>query len=385
MSQSQSSSPARLVLEDGTVLHGRSIGAQGTSIGELVFNTSLSGYQEILTDPSYRGQVVLLTYPLIGNYGICPEDDESTHPWLSGLVVREASRVASNFRAGTSLRSYLVSQEVVAIDGVDTRLLTRKVRSGGEMKVLLTTDPEASDEELLTRVRAAPGTDGIDLVREVTSEQAVDWTVGYESEFSPKPTSSPDVSERIPVVAIDCGIKRNILRSLVEYGFEVRVVPASASAEQILAASPRGLFLSNGPGDPSAVPYLVDTVKRLVVDEKLPTFGICLGHQILSRVLGGTTFKMRFGHHGANHPVKELATGRIDITSQNHSYAVDADSMPDGVEVTHLNLNDGTVEGIRHKELPVWSVQYHPEAAPGPHDALGLFARFRAMFDQTPC
>ncbi|MFQ5505359.1 MAG: glutamine-hydrolyzing carbamoyl-phosphate synthase small subunit [Planctomycetota bacterium] len=371
--------PARLILEDGTVLHGRSIGAPGKALGELVFNTSHTGYQEILTDPSYRGQVVLLTCPHIGNYGICAEDDESARPWLEGLVVREAARLPSNFRAGTDLSSYLRSQEIVAIDGIDTRLLTRKVRSGGEMRSLITTDEEPSDDALTGEVRASAGTRGRDLVSDVTRVDSVDWKLGYESRFSPR--RNGDLPEGlIPIVAIDCGIKRNILRSLVEHGFRVRVVPAGTPAEEILASSPCGVFISNGPGDPSGVPYLVETMRELTLAKRLPTFGICLGHQILSLVLGGRTYKMRFGHHGGNHPVKELATGRIDITSQNHSYAVDADSLPGDVEVTHLNLNDGSVEGLRHEKLPVWSVQYHPEAAPGPHDALGLFARFRRMF-----
>lgn len=374
--------PARLVLEDGTVLRGRSFGAAGSATGELVFNTAMTGYQEILTDPSYRGQVVLLTCPHIGNYGVCAEDDESTQPWVEGFVVREASRISSNFRAGRDLGSYLRDQGIPAIEGVDTRLLTRKIRSGGEMRVLITTDDALRDEELLARVRAAPGLAGRDLVREVTRKDATLWTSSYESEFSPSGLLPGNGDRpRIPIVAIDCGIKRNILRSLTHCGFDVRVFPAHATAEDIMASSPRALFLSNGPGDPSASPYLVKAIRTVVLDERLTTFGICMGHQILSQVFGGKTYKMRFGHHGANHPVKELATGRIDITSQNHSFAVDPDSLPEEIEVTHVNLNDGTVEGLRHTELPVWSVQFHPEASPGPQDALGLFARFRAQFD----
>ena len=373
--------PARIALEDGTVLAGRAFGAEGTAFGELVFNTSLSGYQEIVTDPSYLGQVVVLTYPHIGNYGICAEDDESTQPWLSALVVREASRVRSNFRSGKGIDAYLKDQGIVAIDSVDTRLLTRRIRSGGEMRVLVTTEVEASDSELVERVKASDGLDGRDLIGEVTRKEAIDWQAEYESEFSPHRRLDRVEGEPIQIVAIDCGIKRNILRSLARIGFAVRVVPAHASAEEILACSPRALFLSNGPGDPSAAPYLIDSIRKVVLDRELPTFGICMGHQILSQVFGGSTYKMPFGHHGGNHPVKELATGRIDITAQNHSFAVDGESLPDDVEVTHINLNDQTVEGVRHKHLSAWSVQYHPEAAPGPHDALDLFARFRSQFD----
>ncbi len=368
--------PARLALEDGTILHGRSFGAAGTATGEIVFNTSMTGYQEILTDPSYRGQVVLLTYPHIGNYGICAEDDESARPWVEGLVVREASRTTSNFRAGRDLSSWLRDLGIVAIEGVDTRSLTRRIRASGEMRVLLSTD-DASDEQLIEDVRASRSLEGRDLIRDVTRAEATDWSRAFESDFSPHDRLPMHDDRPIRIAAIDCGIKRNILRSLAQCGFAVRVLPANTTAEDILAGSPRALFLSNGPGDPSAAPYLVETVRRLVVDERLPTFGICMGHQILAQVFGGKTYKMPFGHHGANHPVQELATGRIDITAQNHSFAVDDDSLPEGVEVTHRNLNDGTVEGIRHKELAAWSVQYHPEASPGPHDSLGLFARFR--------
>jgi carbamoyl-phosphate synthase small subunit len=372
--------PARLLLEDGTVCQGRSFGAEGLSIGELVFNTALSGYQEILTDPSYRGQVVLFTYPHIGNYGISPEDDESPRPWLNGIVCREASRVASNFRSGTTLPAYLLEQGIVAIEGVDTRLLTTKVRTGGSMRILLTTDMERSEASLLEELKQSPGLEGRDLVQEVTSSTIRAWDRGYESDFSPNLRGMPQNSERIRIVAVDCGIKRNILRSLHESAFDIQVVPATATVEEILALDPTGLFLSNGPGDPAAVPYLVDTVKRLCLDKALPTFGICLGHQILSQVLGGKTYKMPFGHHGGNHPVKELATDKIEITSQNHSFAVDPDSLPAEVEVTHINLNDETVEGIAHKDLPIWSIQYHPEASPGPHDSLDLFTRFRKQF-----
>ncbi len=375
--------PARLVLEDGTLLHGRAFGADGEAVGELVFNTSLTGYQEILTDPSYRGQVVLMTYPHIGNYGITKEDDESSRIWVEGLIVREASCYPSNFRSETDLPSFLREHGIVAVEGVDTRFLTRKVRTGGALRILLTTDLETSDEDLLAKVRAAPPIENRDLVREVTCEHVDRWRDGYLEDFSP-PTPGGSGFEPIPIVAIDCGIKRNILRSLVECGFDVTVVPATSGPEEILAFRPRGIFLSNGPGDPSAVPYLVETVRILALENRLPVFGICLGHQILARVCGGRTRKMRFGHHGGNHPVQNLKSGEIHITAQNHSFAVEEESLPDLLEVTHRNLNDGTIEGIAHRELPLWSVQFHPEAAPGPHDALNLFLPFRRRLETAP-
>ncbi|MCA8972246.1 MAG: glutamine-hydrolyzing carbamoyl-phosphate synthase small subunit [Planctomycetes bacterium] len=364
---------ARIALEDGTVYRGRSFGAEGSAFGEIVFNTSLTGYQEILTDPSYAGQVVVLTASQIGNYGICPEDDEAERTALQGLVVREHSRVTSNFRSVQDLSDWLVERGIVAIDEVDTRALTRKIREHGEMRVLVTTEESGSDAELVERVVASPGLRGRDLISEVTRPDTVAWTAGYESDFAPVDLL-PAHKATLRIVAIDCGIKRNILRSLVQAGFEVHVVPARTSAAEILELEPRGLFLSNGPGDPAAAPWLVDTVRSLVIDRELPTFGICLGHQVLAQVFGGTTYKMQFGHHGGNHPVRDVATGKIAITSQNHSFAVDAASLPDSVEISHVNLNDGTVEGIRHRHLPAWSIQHHPEAAPGPHDALDRFS-----------
>jgi carbamoyl-phosphate synthase small subunit len=367
---------ARLVLEDATVLVGRSVGAEGETSGEFVFNTALCGYQEILTDPSYHGQVILMTYPLIGNYGIAPGDDESGKPGAAGLVVREMSRIASNYRSGVSLPDYLRDQGVVAIDSIDTRFLTRKIRSGGAMRVLLSTDTTASDEELIQRCRKSPTLDGRDLVREVTSDKAQIWDQGFITDLDPRENFPTPKGTRFPIVAIDCGIKHNILRCLVETGFDITVVPAHTKAEDILSTKPKAIFLSNGPGDPSAIPYLVETVRSLIFDHEMTTFGICLGHQILAQVLGAKTFKMKFGHHGGNHPVQDLRSGRIHITSQNHSFAVDADSLPDSVEITHINLNDQSIEGIAHKELPVWSVQHHPEASPGPHDAMGLFQEF---------
>jgi carbamoyl-phosphate synthase small subunit len=370
--------PARLILEDGTCLIGRSFGAAADSIGELVFNTSITGYQEILTDPSYRGQTVLLTQPHIGNYGINSEDEESSRLWLSGLVVREACTRSSNFRSGGELYDYLVQHGVPGIEEVDTRLLTRRVRAGGSMKVMITEDVDTPESELLERVRTAPSVGDEDHVKAVTIEKAQAWTRGYESPFSPPLEMSSD--NRYSVVAYDLGAKRNILRSLVQCGFDVTVVPADTPAAAVLERKPDGVFLSNGPGDPAVLDYAETAVRGLV--EKLPVFGICLGHQILSRVFGAETFKMKFGHHGGNQPVMDLTTEKVEVTAQNHSFAVDPTRLPDAVEVTHINLNDRTVEGIRHKELPVFSVQYHPEAAPGPHDALYLFGRFRDLIAQ---
>jgi len=366
---------ARLVLEDGTVLVGKGFGAAEDMFGELVFNTSMSGYQEILTDPSYRGQTVLLTQPHIGNYGISGEDEESSRLWLSGLVVREACHRASNFRSGMELSDYLAQHGVPGIDNVDTRMLTRRVRDHGEQRVLITRDMESSAEVLVERVRQAPRVADVDHVLAVTTKKPVDWQKGYESAFSPPSPHTPAAGSKRPkVVAYDLGAKRNILRSLVACGLDLTVVPADTPAAAVLERQPDGVFLSNGPGDPQITQYAIGAAKELV--QKLPVFGICLGHQVLSHVFGGKTYKMKFGHHGGNQPVIDLTTEKVEITSQNHSYAVDGDSLPDSVEITHKNLNDGTVEGLRHKELPVFSVQYHPEAAPGPHDALYLFKRF---------
>jgi carbamoyl-phosphate synthase small subunit len=370
-------SPARLVLEDGSCLHGRSFGAPRDSIGELVFNTSITGYQEILTDPSYRGQTVMLTQPHIGNYGVNSEDEESTRLWLSGLIVREASRRSHSFRSAGELSDYLVQHDVPGIERVDTRLLTRRVRSAGALKVLITHDLEASDADLVERVRQAPSISAEDHVAAVTLDQPTVWTKGQESLFSPRAAKTG--RKPLPIVAFDFGVKRNILRFLVETGFEVTVVPAATPAAAVLERQPAGVFLSNGPGDPERLDYVVDIVRELV--GRVPIFGICLGHQILGQVFGARTFKMKFGHHGGNQPVMDLSTGKVEITAQNHSFAVDPERLPDAVEVTHRNLNDQTVEGLRHKELPVFSVQYHPEAAPGPHDALYLFERFRDLIE----
>jgi carbamoyl-phosphate synthase small subunit len=370
--------PARLVLEDGTVLVGRGFGAATDSVGELVFNTSMTGYQEILTDPSYRGQTVLLTQPHIGNYGVNHEDEESAKLWLSGLVVREACERASNFRSAMELSDYLAQHGVPGIDGVDTRMLTRAVRDRGEQRILITRDMTSTDAQLVEKVRKAPKVADVDHVLKVTTPQPYEWKKGYESTFSP-PAPAKAGGKRRTIVAYDFGAKRNILRSLAACGLDVIVVPAETPAAAVLERKPDGVFLSNGPGDPAICRYAIESAKVLV--QKLPVFGICLGHQILGHVFGGKTYKMKFGHHGGNQPVIDLTTGKVEITAQNHSYAVDPGSLPDSVVVTHKNLNDNTVEGLRHRELPVFSVQYHPEAAPGPHDALYLFHRFVELLD----
>ncbi len=392
--------PARLALEDGTVLRGRGFGASNDSVGELVFNTSMTGYQEILSDPSYRGQTVLLTQPHVGNYGVNSEDEESTKVWTSGLIVRELCARASNFRSGTELSDYLGQHGVPGIDGVDTRMLVRRVREHGELRVLITSDDKASDADLVDRVKKAPRVADQDHVLAVTTRSSYEWAGAYQSPYSPGlallhggafhgggPTgiaapataavdgaSTATATRRPRIVAYDFGAKRNILRSLVATGFDVTVVPAETPAAAVLERKPDGVFLSNGPGDPAICRYAIASARELV--QKVPVFGICLGHQILGHVFGGRTFKMKFGHHGGNQPVMDKTTGKVEITAQNHSYSVDPKSLPAAVEITHVNLNDQTVEGMRHVELPVFSVQYHPEAAPGPHDSLYLFGRF---------
>ncbi len=383
----QSRPPARLVLEDGTEFVGRSFGANtddAPNHGELVFNTSMTGYQEILTDPSYRGQTVLLTQPHIGNYGVNSEDEESSHVHLSGLVVREAATRSSNFRSGGELSGYLRQHGIPGIEHVDTRAIVRKIRSTGEQRCAITEDMDTAVAEIAKRLQSAPHVGDTDHVAAVTLRESMSWTKGYESPFSPALAdhqddrankTSPTTASRPLVVAYDFGAKRNILRSLYETGFDVQVVPAQTPAEAVLELNPAGVFLSNGPGDPVVVDYAVKAVRHLV--ERVPVFGICLGHQILGQVFGAKTFRMKFGHHGGNHPVMDLTTEKVEITAQNHSFAVDPEKLPDAVQVTHLNLNDKTVEGLKHVELPVFSVQYHPEAAPGPHDSLYLFDRFR--------
>ncbi len=372
-----SSPPALLVLEDGSVFRGRSVGAQEERCFELVFQTAMTGYQEILTDPSYRGQGVLMTYPQIGNTGTTAEDDESHRCWAEALVVHEMSPLASNWRSEMPLPEYLRRHGVPAIEGVDTRAITLKLRERGTMRAILSCQ-DREPEALLRKVRAHPPLDGRDLVSEVTRERTEIWEEGLPEAF-PSPGLELPPENPLPLVCVDLGIKRNILRSLVNSGFSPLVVPARTSAEEILEHSPAALFLSNGPGDPSALPGVHRTVRRLA-RSGLPILGICLGHQVLAHAFGGRTSRMKFGHHGANHPVIELATGRIDITSQNHNFAVDPTSLSGtGLVVTHRNGNDDSVEGLAHQDLPIFSVQYHPEAAPGPHDAAHLFHRFRSL------
>ncbi len=340
----------------------------------------MSGYQEILTDPSYCGQGVVMTYPHIGNYGTVPEDDESRRCWAEALVVRQMSPVASNWRSKQPLKEYLVERGVLAIEGVDTRALVLRLREEGELKAVLSTERDQA-ETLAKRAREEGDIEGRDLAKVVTCSEAYDWAEPLDPAFPFPGVEATD--EALPIACLDFGVKRNILRSLVSAGFSPRVFPASSSAEEILAWNPAGIFLSNGPGDPAAVTYAHASVRALV-DVGLPVFGICLGHQILSHVFGGNTFKLKFGHHGVNHPVVDQETGQVEITSQNHSFAVDPESLGEtGLKVTHLNANDGTVEGMAHGELPVFSVQYHPEAAPGPHDPAHLFSRFRRIVEEN--
>jgi carbamoyl-phosphate synthase small subunit len=370
--QIPSSTPARLALADGTLWPGQAFGAVGTRTGEVVFNTSLTGYQEILTDPSYHGQIVVMTQPHIGNYGANAEDDESARAWASGLVVREASPIASNWRASQTLDEYLRERGLVGITDVDTRALVRHIRTCGAQNAALSSlDP--NPERLLALARSAPDMNGLDLVREVTCVESFNWVQGsggWGIGAGPQPTGPRPYQ----VVAYDFGIKHNILRLLAAHGCRVTVVPAQTSAGDVLALKPDGVFLSNGPGDPAAVTYAIESVRQLL--GRVPIFGICLGHQILGLALGGSTYKLKFGHRGGNQPVKNLCTGRVEISSHNHGFAVRAESLPAHVEVTHVNLNDGCVEGLTAPGLQAFSVQYHPEAAPGPHDARYLFRQF---------
>ena len=363
--------PALLALADGRVFRGLALGASGEGHGEVVFNTSMTGYQEILTDPSYRGQMVCMTYPLIGNYGVNPEDVESRRPWVDGFIVKEACPFPSSWRARMPLDDYLREHQIVGIQDIDTRALTRHLRDRGAQEGIISTE-ELDGARLAERARALPGLVGRDLVTEVSVQAPHGWDQGpWDLARGYLPAPSP----RFKVVAFDSGIKRNILRCLTGLGCEVVVVPADTRAAAVLEQKPDGIFLSNGPGDPEAVPYLIETVRGLI--GQAPIFGICLGNQILGLAFGGSTYKLKFGHHGGNHPVKDLSTGRVEITAQNHGFAVDPRSIERfGLEETHVNLNDGTSEGMRHRELPIFSVQYHPEASPGPHDAHYLFRRF---------
>ncbi len=407
--------PAVLALADGTVFEGWAYGAEGDATGEVVFNTSMSGYQEILTDPSYKGQIVTMTYPLIGNYGVNPEDAESRRPFVEGFIIREGSVRTSSWRAKQSLETYLRERGIVGIQGIDTRALTRHIRDHGAQEgVISTTDRDR--ESLTAKAKASPGLIGRDLVKEVCcdapftwTESVWEWPRGYgdggtehrapaagtdqlalfdaqASGRGARPAAArAESTRRYAVVAYDCGIKWNILRHLVRSGCDVTVVPASTAAADVLTLNPDGIFLSNGPGDPEGVPYLVAAVRELI--GKRPIFGICLGHQIVGLALGGRTYKLKFGHHGGNQPVKDLTTGRVEITAQNHGFAVDMQSFrdapadalrgtPEDIVLTHVNLNDNTCEGLMHRRVPLFSVQYHPEASPGPHDARYLFARF---------
>jgi carbamoyl-phosphate synthase small subunit len=373
---------AVLALENGKIFHGKAAGAEGLALGEVVFNTSMTGYQEVLTDPSYAGQIVTMTCPEIGNYGVTNEDEESRGTQVAGFIVRSESPIASNWRADGSLRQYLADNKIVAISDIDTRALTRVLRSAGVMRGVIGTGRVNSDE-LVDRARAIPQMEGADLVKDVTCAAAFDWpSTGAAGsagdEFSVVP---PDRKGRpLRVAAYDYGMKWNILRRLTAHGCQVRVYPAGAPASELLKSEPDGVFLSNGPGDPAVLSYAIENA-RAVVDSGVPVFGICLGHQILGLAMGARTFKLKFGHRGANHPVKELRTGKIEITSQNHGFAVDPKSLPSDVEVTHLNLYDQTIEGLRHTSKPVFCVQYHPEAAPGPHDADYLFTQFLSAMD----
>lgn len=376
---------AMLALEDGTVFEGEHFGSPGEKVGEVVFNTSMTGYQEILTDPSYKGQIVVMTYPLIGNYGCNDQDLESDGPKVEGFVVREYTPRPSNWRAQESLNSFLERHGVVGIQGVDTRALTRKLRIYGTMRGVISTE-DLDPESLVEKARAAPPMEGRDLVRFVTCKEPYVWDRGgtinpVPSRFGEEPTLFDLPAERFRVVAMDFGVKHNILRLLHDHGCRIIVVPATTSAREVLSYEPDGIFLSNGPGDPAALPHIVETVRELIESGK-PIFGICLGHQLLGLAFGGRTYKLKFGHRGANQPVKDLQTGRVEITSQNHGFCVDMSSIKDpDVEITHINLNDGTLEGMRHKKLPIFSVQYHPEASPGPHDSRYLFKRFVRLME----
>ena len=354
------SKKAILVLEDGRTFRGESFGAEGETFGEMVFNTSMSGYQEILTDPSYAGQIVCMTYPLIGNYGVNEEDVESRRPWVEGFVVREASKIASNWRSSETLDSYLKRHKIVGIERLDTRALVRHIRDKGAMRAGISSI-DLDEKSLLEKVLNSPEMANRELASSVTVDKKFDFPAETEQKFH--------------VVAYDFGVKTNSLREFSKYGCKVTIVPSDTSAAEVLALKPDGIFLSNGPGDPSSMSKVVAEIKKLTT-ENVPMFGICLGHQILGRVFGGETYKLKFGHRGGNQPIMDLTTGKVEIAAHNHGFAVEAESLPEVIEITHVNLNDKTVAGLQHKTLPIFSVQYHPESAPGPHDSEYLFERF---------
>lgn len=370
---------ALVALEDGMVFEGKSFGAKGEKTGEIVFNTSMTGYQEIMTDPSYKGQIVTMTYPLIGNYGVNEEDIESAGPKVEGFIAREFSRITSNFRAQGDLSGYFEKHNIIAVEEIDTRALTKHIRVRGAMKGIMSTN-DPSPESLVRKARQWQGIVGVDLVKEVTCGEAYEYDEGHSTKDGRTSDPGP-AAKALRVVVMDFGVKRNILRILKRMGCKVIVVPAWEKAETILALRPDGVLLSNGPGDPEGVPYAITEIRKLF--GKMPIFGICLGQQLLGLAYGGKTYKLKFGHRGANQPIQETATGKVSITSENHGFAVDIDSIKDHpVRVTHFNLNDRTVEGIEHAELPIFSVQYHPEASPGPHDSYGLFEKFKKMMKE---
>ena len=376
--------PAKIALEDGTVLVGESVGAEGESVGEVVFNTALTGYQEIFTDPSYNGQMVVMTNPLIGNYGINPDDEESFRPFVRGVIVRELSRRPSNCRSQGALGDYLKRFNIVGISGVDTRAITKLIRVAGSLKGVLATgggsSADFSDSVLVDKAKAWSGLDGQDMVRGVTCSKLDEWRKGLDSPFSncfKSNRANDSIAQGLKIAAFDLGIKYNILRILYDMGFEVHVLPATASADDVRALSPDGVFLSNGPGDPEGLPYAVKAIQSLIGE--YPIFGICLGHQLTGLALGAKTYKLKFGHHGGNHPVKNLMTGKVDISVQNHCYAIDQDTLSSSISPYFVNLNDRSLEGLYHKELPLFTVQFHPEAAPGPNDYTFLFDQYATM------